>query len=342
MRKLIFGAATIALAASIANAQPSKNEDKGGGNGQPAAERGHDHGQGKGRADDRVGERTPQPQAERGGPPQRDQRGKPEEQRADRQERADRIENSRSQANRWSERREDKSEDRRGQSERRGKERTRDRDDRRPSTREVARERERVVFARLGRDQRSIVDGCPPGLARRNNGCTPPGLARKQWTQYRPAYFGYPAVGDGRYFYDDGYLFRLGDGDSILGFIPLLGGALGIGEIWPSFYEPAPLPPYYVEYYNLGDQPEYRYADDVIYRVDPSNSAITSIAALLTGDTFAIGQPMPDGYDVYNVPYGYRDRYYDTDDAYYRYADGYIYEVDPTTQLIAAVIELVA
>jgi hypothetical protein len=160
--------------------------------------------------------------------------------------------------------------------------------------------------------------------------------------EYRPAYFGYSGIDDGRYYYDDGYLYQLGADNGILGFIPLLGGALGIGEIWPSFYEPAPLPPYYAEYFNLGEQSGYRYADDVIYRVDPGTSAITSIAALLTGDTFSVGQPMPDGYDIYNVPYGYRDQYYDTGEANYRYADGYIYEVDPTTQLISTVIELIA
>jgi patatin-like phospholipase/acyl hydrolase len=49
---------------------------------------------------------------------------------------------------------------------------------------------------------------------------------------------------------------------------------------------------------------------------------------------------MPPGYDVYNVPYAYQDRYYDTPDANYRYADGYVYQVDPTTQLIQAAIEL--
>jgi hypothetical protein len=35
----------------------------------------------------------------------------------------------------------------------------------------------------------------------------------------------------------------------------------------------------------------------------------------------------------------YRDRYYDTPDASYRYNDGYIYRADPTTQLITAVID---
>jgi patatin-like phospholipase/acyl hydrolase len=40
------------------------------------------------------------------------------------------------------------------------------------------------------------------------------------------------------------------------------------------------------------------------------------------------------------VPYSYRDRYVDGPDAYYRYSDGYVYQVDPTTQLIQAAIQL--
>ena len=124
--------------------------------------------------------------------------------------------------------------------------------------------------------------------------------------------------------------------------MPLLGGALGIGNPWPTYYDPVPLPVYYQDYYGLGPPDAYRYADNVIYGVDPGSSAINSILALMTGDTFAIGQAMPIGYDVYNVPYPYRDRYYDSDDAYYRYSDGYIYQVDPETQLIAAIIELLA
>jgi hypothetical protein len=38
------------------------------------------------------------------------------------------------------------------------------------------------------------------------------------------------------------------------------------------------------------------------------------------------------------VPFAYRDQYYDTANDWYRYNDGYIYRVDPTTQLITAVI----
>ena len=60
--------------------------------------------------------------------------------------------------------------------------------------------------------------------------------------------------------------------------------------------------------------------------------------ALLAGD-LAVGSQLPAGYDVYNVPVAYRDRYYDTPDAWYRYNDGYIYQVDPQTRLVQAVIE---
>lgn len=193
-----------------------------------------------------------------------------------------------------------------------------------------------------------LIEGCPPGLARKNNGCLPPGQAKKQyavrdsWQGYtfRPSLFGLGNYGDGRYLYSDGYLMRANSGGGILGYIPLLGGALSTGNIWPTAYQNNPLPDYYVDYYDLGGRDSYRYADNVIYRVDPRDSAIASVAALLTGDEFAIGQPMPRGYDVYNVPYSYRDLYYDTPEAKYRYADGYVYRIDPKTQLVAAAIDL--
>ena len=44
------------------------------------------------------------------------------------------------------------------------------------------------------------------------------------------------------------------------------------------------------------------------------------------------------GYDTYNVPYQYRAQYYDTPDSWYRYGNGNIYQVDPTTRLITAVV----
>jgi hypothetical protein len=64
------------------------------------------------------------------------------------------------------------------------------------------------------------------------------------------------------------------------------------------------------------------------------------VAALLTGQPITVGQPMPAGYDVYNVPYPYRSQYVDTPDGLYRYSDGYVYRVDPTTQLVQAAIQL--
>ena len=189
----------------------------------------------------------------------------------------------------------------------------------------------------------SFMDGCPPGLAKKYNGCNPPGQVRNQrspyGTNYLPALFGLGGYEAGRYLYDDGYLLRYNGGD-ISGYIPLLGGALTVGNPWPQDYYSARVPDYYVDYYNLGGPQDYRYADNVLYRVDPQSAAIQSIAALLTGNDFTIGQPMPRGYDVYNVPYGYRDQYYDSPEASYRYSDGYVYQVDPTTQLITAAIDL--
>lgn len=192
---------------------------------------------------------------------------------------------------------------------------------------------------------RGVIDGCPPGLAKKNNGCLPPGQAKKldndyRSASYRPEWFGYDRLADGRYMYDNGYLYRTDPRGSILGYVPLLGGSLSVGNAWPSYYQPVNVPDYYVDYYNLGPANSYRYADDVLYRVDPQTSAITSIAALLTGDQLSVGQPLPAGYDVYNVPYAYQDRYTDGPDAAYRYSDGYVYQVDPTTQLIQAAIQL--
>lgn len=80
----------------------------------------------------------------------------------------------------------------------------------------------------------------------------------------------------------------------------------------------------------------------MIYGLDPQTQAIQSILALVTDNDWQIGQQMPDGYDVYNVPYAYRDQYSDTEESWYRYDDGYVYQVDPTTQLIQAAIQLIS
>lgn len=162
----------------------------------------------------------------------------------------------------------------------------------------------------------------------------PPGLSRAQSTPWRPEWWGYA---DDGYRYSDGYLLRYA-GSSLIGYVPLLGGALFIGEPWPDYYEAAPAPRYWVNYYDLG--PDYRYYDDTFYTVDPRTRRIATVAGFVSGDDFVVGEPLPIGYDIYNVPWDYRDRYPDGPDAIYRYADGYIYHVNPATMLIVAAIQL--
>jgi hypothetical protein len=186
---------------------------------------------------------------------------------------------------------------------------------------------------------RGLINGCPPGLARKDNGCLPPGQARKI---ARAARFGslWNRGDDFTYRYDDGYLYRLSPQGSLLGYMPALGGALGLGNPWPAQYAYQPAPAYYSNYFGLRDGYDYRYADGVLYGVDPRTQAISQVAALLTGQPWTVGQTMPTGYDVYNVPYAYRSQYMDGPDRMYRYSDGYVYQVDPTTQLVQAVIQL--
>lgn len=189
----------------------------------------------------------------------------------------------------------------------------------------------------------ALVGACPPGLARKNDGCLPPGRAKNRdagfgWN-YRPSLFGIPLRSPVEYVFYDGYLVPAGGQQAA--YIPLLGGALAVGRLWPSGYPSGRLAEWQDEYYGFDDPREYRYVDNVVYRVDPENAAIQSIAALLTGSDFNVGSALPTGYDVYNVPDPYRRQYYDSDEALYRYADGRIYEVDPTTMLITKAIEMV-
>ena len=119
--------------------------------------------------------------------------------------------------------------------------------------------------------------------------------------------------------------------------VPLYASGYGVGQMLPSSYAYYNVPSQYRSlYYNTNDY-NYWYAPGAIYQYDPSNSLITSVAALLSPG-FTIGQRLPAGYNMYNVPMGYRNSYYDTPDAWYRYNNGYIYQVDPTTQLVTAIV----
>ncbi len=202
------------------------------------------------------------------------------------------------------------------------------------------RDRDRDVVI-LTRDwDRQVIVGCPPGLAKKDNGCMPPGQAKKV------AHARYDWLWNRRdnyvYRYDNGYLYRSSQDGNLMGYLPLLAGALGIGNPWPTQYSYQPAPTYFVNYYRAPEQYQYRYADGVMYGVDPKTQAIQSVVALLTGQQWNVGQAMPQGYDVYNVPYAYRGQYADGPDRMYRYSDGYVYQVDPKTRLIQAAIQLLA
>lgn len=138
--------------------------------------------------------------------------------------------------------------------------------------------------------------------------------------------------------YANGYVYEV---DCVTGVIedvdPLLGYGYGYGQMMPLSYSAYNVPYQYRPLYFDTADSYYRYAPGAIYQVDPTTSLITAVAALLTGG-LNVGQPLPMGYSAYNVPYQYRTTYYDTPDAWYRYSNGYVYQVDPRTMLVTAIV----
>lgn len=167
-------------------------------------------------------------------------------------------------------------------------------------------------------------------------------LPASYMNSYVPSYYGfnsfYPDYGDvcNRYYYGNVYQVDCDDG-YVENVIPMYAGGYGVGQLLPSAYSYYNVPTQYRSMYY--DTPDYGYwySPGAIYQYDTGNNMITSVAALLSPG-FSIGQPLPVGYDIYNVPYQYRQTYYDTNDAWYRYNNGYIYQIDPTTQLVTAIV----
>ncbi|HEX8226114.1 MAG TPA: hypothetical protein VF605_20105 [Allosphingosinicella sp.] len=352
MRNLILLAGTAALALAVPAV--AEKGGKGGGNGQgggkPAkVERGHGgggggHGGGKPAKAERGGGqggghamRAPKPQkAER----QAFRAERKAERRVVRAERPARIE-------RQALRREDRRDER---IVRRGFE---DRPER--VFRDDRRDHRRAVV--WGGEPRFAGQGgaCPPGLARKGNGCLPPGQAKKLFAQgqrlEREWFEGYrlPAAYQSfyhdspEYYYrydDEGYIYRADRGsDLISAIIPLLGGGFGVGQPLPAGYDVYNVPMQYRDTWYDNDDSLYRYGDNAIYEVDSDSGMIEGIVALLAGD-LNVGQELPDGYDAYNVPLDYRDEYRDDEEHHYRYADGNIYQVDAKTQMIQAIVEM--
>ena len=161
-------------------------------------------------------------------------------------------------------------------------------------------------------------------------------------SSYVPSYYGfnnfYPDYGDvcNRYYYGVIYQVDCNDG-YVENVLPMYAGGYGVGQLLPSSYDYYNVPLQYRSMYY--DTPDYGYwySPGAIYQYDQRSSVITSVATLLSPG-FSIGQPLPAGYGVYNVPYDYRTTYYDTPDAWYRYNNGYIYQVDPVSQLVTAIV----
>lgn len=142
------------------------------------------------------------------------------------------------------------------------------------------------------------------------------------------------------YYYSGGYGYQVDPTTQLVAaLIPLLGGALGIDQPLPAGYDAYNLPTQYRPLYPEDSAYTYRYGDSAIYRVDRSSDRIVGIPALLAQD-FRVGQAMPAGYDAYNVPYDYRDRYYDDADYLYRYNDGEIYRIDADSRLVMASVPI--
>jgi len=186
----------------------------------------------------------------------------------------------------------------------------------------------------------NLIDALIPLLA----GGYLPGqyLPQPYMASYVPDYYGfssfYPDYGDTCNRYANGVVYEV---DCYTGMvedvIPLYASGYGVGQMLPASYAYYNVPYQYRSIYY--DTPDYNYwyAPGAIYQYDPRSSMITSVAALLSPG-FTVGQPLPVGYDAYNVPYDYRATYYDTPNAWYRYSNGYIYQVDPVTQIVTAIV----
>ena len=167
-------------------------------------------------------------------------------------------------------------------------------------------------------------------------------LPQPYMASYVPNYYGlnsfYPDYGDVCNRYYDGVIYQVDCDDGYVeNVIPMYAGGYGVGQILPSAYSYYNVPMQYRSMYY--DTPDYGYwySPGAIYQYDQRSSMITSVASLLSPG-FTVGQALPLGYDVYNVPYDYRATYYDTPNAWYRYNNGYIYQVDPVTQIVTAVV----
>jgi hypothetical protein len=167
-------------------------------------------------------------------------------------------------------------------------------------------------------------------------------LPASYMNSYVPDYYGlnsfYPDYGDTCNRYYGGVVYQVDCDDGYVeSVVPMYAGGYGVGQLLPAAYNTYNVPMQYRSMYYDTPDAGYWYSPGAIYQYDPRSSVITSVAALMAPG-FTVGQPLPIGYDVYNVPLPYRATYYDTPSAWYRYNNGYIYQVDPVSQVVTAIV----
>lgn len=198
----------------------------------------------------------------------------------------------------------------------------------------------------------ALVNGCPPGLAMKDNGCMPPGQYKKQFMgQVLPAGYRDNALpyalrnlyrddAETYYRYGDGYLYQVDRSSNLVSsLLPLLGGGYTVGQMFPSSYMNSYVPNQYSSFYPDSNEDYYRYSNGYVYEVDRNSGYIDNVIPMYD-QGYGVGQMLPAGYDYYNVPTQYRDYYADSNDHYYRYAPGAIYQVDRGSNLITTVASL--
>ncbi len=198
------------------------------------------------------------------------------------------------------------------------------------------------------------VGGCPPGLAKKAVPCLPPGQAAKlvgtplsramRITALDPLPRSLRSLyldnDDYYYRYGGGYVYRVDRSDALIAsMIPLFGAALVGQPLAPNFVNSGYTPSYFNSFYPNSQYDCYRNGYGYVYETDCMTGLVEDV--IPTYDRgYGVGQIMPASYSYYNVPYPYRSYYTDTNDYYYRYAPGAIYQVDRGTALISAVAAL--
>ena len=198
------------------------------------------------------------------------------------------------------------------------------------------------------------VGGCPPGLAKKAIACMPPGQAAKL--------VGQPLVVANRYgaleavpvplrsfYYDDddyyyryggGYMYRVDRSDNLIAaMIPLFGAALIGQPLQPAYVNSYYQPAYFNSFYPNSPYDCYRNGYGYVYETDCMTGMVENVIPTY-GYGYGVGQLLPSSYSYNNLPYNYRGYFNDSDDYYYRYAPGAIYQVDRETALITSVAAL--